>query len=496
MLLGIPMETLREVVPLNQLTPLPSQSRWLCGGLTLRGVTIPVINLAHWCGLPWTSSSKDCVILVREKGHLLGLLANDVGQLFEVDVASTHPFSDQQTTLHLAAGCVRNPHSGEMVTLLALPKLFASPDLLTVQDPEPQRDAATGDIEPETTAEETHHALLLMNSAGIGLAIHPEHVESTLANPEIKPGEGCGGAYCGNLEYRGEWIPVVELLSHLGIRGHHSHATERQAFVVRGADGPVAFLIDQVMDLVPIQPQQLVALNSGHGRHPRVLTHTWMNTTSQPERRSQQFFILDAMALSSAPELVNIIALMKRVNQEQNRSAHGSGRMSDEVQEDHRLIVFRMQHAHATPIGSIQEVLPYHRSLEIFDREKPLRGWLTHKGRVLDIIDLGHALGMGRQMLDDNSSILVVEHAGRQVGFAVTQLLSIESATWQPSLPVLGEARCQRSHLLGESQTLIEVQLDGQSQLIEMLDLPAIAGQLDQADPLNQRKSEDCALWA
>ena len=81
--LALPLEALREVVPLSALSVLPCAASCVIGGIDLRGVLVPVVDLRVVIGLPATGRAPSSVVIMIFAGRLLGLLASGVVGVFE-----------------------------------------------------------------------------------------------------------------------------------------------------------------------------------------------------------------------------------------------------------------------------------------------------------------------------------------------------------------------------------------------------------------------------
>ena len=141
MALALPLAALREVMPCRGLSPLPCAAVAVIGGLAVRGVTIPVLDLALQLQRDTAPADSDCVVIVAHEGRLLGLRAQSVSGIFGEQpgsrVAAVSPAEPGQ----LFAGSVRRSDPELLVNLLSVPALAALPGVPWVDDPEPQRQA-------------------------------------------------------------------------------------------------------------------------------------------------------------------------------------------------------------------------------------------------------------------------------------------------------------------------------------------------------------------
>ena len=60
---------------------------------------------------------------------------------------------------------------------------------------------------------------MLMQSKSTLFAVNPKDIETTVVNPVLLPSEYAGGFYKGNLDYREQTIPAVDLASYQAVSG-------------------------------------------------------------------------------------------------------------------------------------------------------------------------------------------------------------------------------------------------------------------------------------
>jgi len=89
-LYAVPIASIREVVELNGLTPIPMTSPVVPGVVNLRGSVIPVIDLSARFGRPPTAiGRRTCVIVVEAQAgdarEALGVIVDAVSEAVEVD---------------------------------------------------------------------------------------------------------------------------------------------------------------------------------------------------------------------------------------------------------------------------------------------------------------------------------------------------------------------------------------------------------------------------
>lgn len=117
-----------EVHPLRDLTPLPGTPAFFRGVVNLRGRIVAVFDLRKFFALPEQGiTDLHRIIVVRGHGMELGLLADVVVSVREVDAASLTPA--MPTLSRIAREYVKGVNA-ERVVVLELERLLADPRLV------------------------------------------------------------------------------------------------------------------------------------------------------------------------------------------------------------------------------------------------------------------------------------------------------------------------------------------------------------------------------
>jgi len=84
---------IKEILPLQKLSSIPSSSRYLDGVINLRGTVVPVMNLKKRFGMTVDDTASDCnLIVVRlARQKLLALAVDEVQEVITVPVEKIMP---------------------------------------------------------------------------------------------------------------------------------------------------------------------------------------------------------------------------------------------------------------------------------------------------------------------------------------------------------------------------------------------------------------------
>lgn len=504
MTLAMPMKSVREVVPYLGLDVLPCPQAWIKGGLNLRGVSIPVLDLECLLNRPGHQYKPGCILLIAHNGYLLGLIADQVKALFFADPASLHTVSSSDSVASIFAGSLMNLELNQLVNVLDPQALFNLPGLPKAKDPEPHRQSLELQTSNEDMALNTRTPLMLMQSKSTLFAVNPKDIETTVVNPVLLPSEYAGGFYKGNLNYREQVIPAVDLAAYLGLATTTIAQPAQQAFVIRMGGNPLALLIDRVLDIVHVPRNSVIALPKfGMPKTAQLegaLPHTVFAKDDPHGQRGPQYFVLSCAGICEDHELLELASIMAQAS----HTATLEKEQNTQASSLDRLMVYCLNTEYSSPIEQVREVLPYRADIEIFERANPMLGMLTHRDESIPVFDTAQWLGASRQQLNKESSILLVHEHGVTIGFAVTSLTAIENAQWEPEVPVLGEQRqllhgqlktSQRLAQIGEGdrQRMVEV-IDLRHQMLMILDQYALAPDLQATEEQPAEHSEHAAL--
>jgi purine-binding chemotaxis protein CheW len=89
---GIPIETVREVLRVGDITRVPQAPPHVKGITNLRGRIVPIVSIKTRMGLPDTPLTvRSRCVLVEVHGRLLGLLVDAVSSVVKVPAAAVAP---------------------------------------------------------------------------------------------------------------------------------------------------------------------------------------------------------------------------------------------------------------------------------------------------------------------------------------------------------------------------------------------------------------------
>jgi purine-binding chemotaxis protein CheW len=144
---ALPLLGVREIVPCETITPVPTTPAFLRGVVNLRGTALPVVDVAPKFGRGERALTRTSCLVVTDVGEAgappitMGLLVDAVGQVLELapDALRAVPPIGHGVRLDYLAGMVE--FETRFVLLLDLPRVLSAEELLVVATAEELRQA-------------------------------------------------------------------------------------------------------------------------------------------------------------------------------------------------------------------------------------------------------------------------------------------------------------------------------------------------------------------
>ncbi|MBI2520687.1 MAG: purine-binding chemotaxis protein CheW [Bdellovibrio sp.] len=125
---AIPLLSVREVMAVPEITPMPFTPSYFLGLMNLRGQVISIIDLRHKLGIkPVTAHENGVIICEMQAGHL-GILVDSVNAVVTpgADAITSPPEVTGSLSLECVAGVFR--HQEKLILLIDLEKTLSGDD--------------------------------------------------------------------------------------------------------------------------------------------------------------------------------------------------------------------------------------------------------------------------------------------------------------------------------------------------------------------------------
>ncbi|MEY4765967.1 MAG: hypothetical protein RI907_2640 [Pseudomonadota bacterium] len=480
MALALPMTHLREVVPAQDWVALPCAHPAVPGGLDLRGVVVPVLDLRVVLGREASPMASPCVLIMVSGGRLLGLLAEGVSGLFQPDehgLREAGAATGEGGVAGLMAGNMRRHDTGELVTLLSAQALMAAPGVPSVDDPEPQRQ----DVQAKSQVEQQDPGgltVVMLRCGQVPLAIDAMAVYATLPEPVLLPSPLAMGHCRGVIDHGGTLVPALDLHALCGLGRLIERDSPCHAFLMSQPEGLVALLVSEVVDVMWVAHQVMVPVPAFAVPRADLMIQALpveqLPISGEMKARvmavGTQFLLLDAEGLSQCDEVTHLA----RANTQQaglSADTRGFVQGARHATGGLAMLTYALAGETATPLAQVQEILPYSCSTVIFRSQGALLGFIAHKGHSVPVLCLSRLAGGQPPEVTPAASVLIVPSDDELIGFAVPALKSIEVAAWQPEVASgasNAEGACR-------SRKLAQVGRGHEERMLPVLDLANLA---------------------
>jgi purine-binding chemotaxis protein CheW len=224
--------------------------------------------------------------------------------------------------------------------------------------------------------------------------------------------------------------------------------------VVQLDTGHVAFLVDEVIDVVRIAPTDVVALASYALPEPGLFSGSLPSAGVAPEFTApadranaevSQYLVLDTAALlASAPLLA--MARMNLTIDDKSDTAHpisaaaagervGASAGVPGTTKSRTLLTFDLAGEVAVLLEQVVEILPYEIASGVFAIGGALIGLMINRGQSIPLFCLQRLANFPPTAPTVETRVLVVQSGDDYVGFVVPRVRSIVPASWNPTLP-------------------------------------------------------------
>jgi len=132
---GVRISTVREIVRVLDITPVPNAPEGIEGVINLRGKIIPVMDLRKRFGLSEIQTDKKSRILIVEvNNQLLGLIVNAASEVLKISPSDVEApgrmFSDEESGYITGVGKL----GGRLIILLDISKLLQRQEFKRVEE--------------------------------------------------------------------------------------------------------------------------------------------------------------------------------------------------------------------------------------------------------------------------------------------------------------------------------------------------------------------------
>ena len=475
--LGLPLSCLKEVVPLRDIMPFAIQAPYIAGGIDLRGTLIPLVDLASLIGAHLEEGHDRIVVVAIYDGALVGLIADSLDGVMESLPDSRTCFELDEGPAQIITESFRDPTDGSYVNLIAPEAIIALPGMPKVRQIKSQPDS----LFSQQNSSVTGH-LMLMEVGELHIAIEPTAIYATILLNDITPPVIESDFYIGDTIYGGQKLPVVS--SHELFGQGRRKDEEKEAFLIRYADGIIAFAVNQVVNVVPVHHKMTSEIPAGTVPNQAFISGALAASEVDDQADSSDYFlVLDPHALLVEESLSSIarLTLEHRLKHEEKAALIKSGELDESdtaLADKSAMLIFNAGQMWATDIRNITEVLPLKGQINVFSEHGYAQGLVFSRGKPIPVFCTSVLTHVPPpKELTNSSSVLVIDVDGTRIGLMVTSLIGVEVALWKKdeSAPMTIAGGKGGAARVENVRSVVRTQSDSGPRTVPSLDLTLIA---------------------
>ena len=436
--LGVPIEHLTEVFPVSRIHPLPKGSSLLRGGVELRGRMIPVLDISHLAGLAEAEADGTLGVVIERDRKQLAFRVSEILGITDIRSDNLAPVADEKSEAPAVFDRVF-AYGGRFVSILDVDRLFAMPGVFTTDRPD-----------FGTRGSESRRRPMMTFEAGSALyAVPAVEVYAAVPKQAIQVTAIASGPCLGEINYHNRRVPVVCPVQILGL-GASRARSQTEVVVLRFPDDLVLGLaVDAIRDIRGYPGEKKTRIPVDHP------TAALIDCVYPGDTEDEQIYAIDIDRLRAVPDVLDIARLSRdRTDESKAAEKADAKRESDTgksniIREQERYLVVETDERIAIPLCQVNCILePPARTTPVANDWGGFKGYFTRLGETVALIDLRERLGKGVAK-ESAAKVLLTGESGRQVGFLVDKVISIEVSQWREKEPEKGKGLDQTVVQLG-----------------------------------------------
>lgn len=418
--IGIPIQQLSEVCHVNGSTSLPVPSDVLLGAFELRGSAVPLLHIAKVCGRNIDAETPHLAVVIKHNDAVVAFYVDEVVGIVNCSNDDVQPLdAADQVSGSSICGVFK---SGEgFVSILDVPVIFSLPGVYSAQRP---------GLANKTRTAERHIRQLTFMAGGALYAVPAIEVYAAVPRQDISITAISSGPCLGEISYYGRRVPVACTASILGL-GQPRELGPSEIVVMRFPNEQLLGLaVDAIRNIESFHPDKVAEIPLWHDTVPKLIANVNIQTDGQ------QVYTVDVAALHTNPEALNLASLSATpATDECTQQAITSAGDDNVIRERERYLVVDAGARVAIPLNQVSCITdPPVEITPIRDGVSGFKGYFSRLGRSVALFGLSDILFSMPEDSDVPSKgrrIVLTGADHRQIGFEVTQVVSIEVSEWR-----------------------------------------------------------------
>lgn len=468
--LAIPIASLQEVVNYpEKVTTVPLAPNFLAGLFNLRGMVIPIVDVAVFFGSPSGEPAGRKIAIVANGGARLGLLFDATSEILTVMPETISEFDA--------------PAEGRKDVIRGVLKLEGGERIVEILDPEalvrieniPQLLERSSDNVLELRKKASKRLQCITFRTGkLDFGLRISAISEIIRVPEIQKTSVAASHCLGLVNLRGSVVPIVDLKAFLQHAATDDPADEeaRRILILKIDKVQIGFLVDSVDSIVTLFEEDVLPIPLMKQEKSEMLRGLL------PLASGTSAVLLDEAKILSSDEILDITR--------GHNSVYGRDERAEKAERSGALrkpyLSFKMKYLLSAQLGTIDEIAKLSEDV-IRPPGYPafVAGMLKMRGEVVTLIDLRSYYGLGSAEMPVESRILIVKGRSSKFGLLVDSVESIDTLdeSQKMKMPSL-LAQDAVSSLQGDMTDMVEMPTqDGQLRTFMILDVPLLLEKLE-----------------
>ncbi|WP_414898394.1 chemotaxis protein CheW [Rhodovulum sp. YEN HP10] len=460
--IGIDIEHLSEVAPIDALSPLLIAHPALMGAIRLRGHIIPVVDPRSISGIDPVGAPPGIAAILNQGDRVLALAVNAISGLARLADNAVQPLTTGGSGTPFFVGGFF--HEGQLVNVVDPAALFALAGL-------PVASRFLRDERPRRGAGSEGRAFLTFRAGDATFAAPAVEVHRTLPRQSVERNALTGGDCLGSVTVNGLRVPVLDATGLLGLGGAREISDPEIVVFGFGDDRLIGLAVDVISRIATFRPDDLqpppALLGGGAGAIASLaIAEDGAQTYVIGGPRLREMKGLQAIAEMSAPVSPKLAAHATAparpggaaiparpagIGAEaapDSLSAAASGDLLSDpgsdpgetsapspdalIRDRRRYLIFQAGIAHAAPIETVMHIIEPPSAITPMTHRAPgVLGFFSVGGRATTLVCLSGFLGEAPPRKGQHSRVLLVGPSERRIGFQVSAVEGIEPANWR-----------------------------------------------------------------
>lgn len=468
--LALSVSSLQEVVNYpDKITAVPLAPNYLVGLFHLRGVVIPIVDIAKFLNVPndpEAPNRKVAIVLCDQvRVGLLFDSTSEIINVFEKDISQVNPSADERRSV--VKSVLKLDSGNRLVDVIdpgSLLKLGNLPELL----------AKKQNTAPETEKRNLKRGQCITFLCGsMEFALKIGSIREIIKVPEIRRTVLSMDFCMGVVNLRGTIIPIIDFRQFLKVDSSQKPDAEAQRIIILKLQKiQVGFLVDSVNSIntyfedevlpLPLFEQERIEMMDG------VLPH----------KEGAGAIILKEQNILTDAEILRIT---------QGHTTLYGGEASHienakKAMQRQSYLSFRLEYLLSARLNTVDEIAVVNETLACPPGfPKYVIGVLTMRGELVTVIDLRGFYGLSPAKEYMNSRMLIIKGEKNKFGLVVDAIESIDTIDESQKMKIpMVLARDVTEALHGHMKEVVETtDIEGKKKTFMILEMPELLKNLE-----------------